>query len=617
MKIKRYVVKEMYEAIKLIKQDLGPEAVIVSSYRVPPKGFIGLFMPKLLEVTAALDEPQDAERRVKRIPLRLAAAGGNRISKLIKPLEKVVLFKPKTEEENKTAADSQNLLEILESVEPAAESGLAETPEQTTNAGMDFQAILSGLTGRKSSKNNYQAVDSQTGVVDEADQSDVDPGYQLGLEEQETIESGFVDDAVTDEIPGLDDAVTGEITGLDGAVTDENTGFNGAAEKPEQSAAETGFYLGLEEETVESGFADGAATNEITDISGVVDQLEQSAAAPGFHPGPEEEEFLKSGLTDAGAPGGITDVSGAGRLPDGDVTPVLRSIITPAPGKSLFGLMVKHEMDIADNLDQWRQSLLDLDVDDKIVAMLMSDLQDGHGVDLNNPDSVYMSIRKKVIELLEPAYRTMGDGTPALQGSANRAKIMTFVGPTGVGKTTTLTKIATLMNLNEGKTMALITVQSYRLGAADQLREYGDILGVPTEVAMTPEELSRAMEKHSDKDFILIDTAGRSARNSGLLLELKSFINAVRAPQDVYLVMSVTTKNRDLHKTVREYLRVGCTKLIFTKLDETDTFGSILNMVVAHNIPAAYLTDGQVIPDCLSEAGPRSIAELLLRGINR
>ncbi|MCL2766086.1 MAG: AAA family ATPase [Peptococcaceae bacterium] len=557
MKIKRYVVKEMHEAIKLIKQDLGPEAVIVSSYRVPPKGFIGFFMPRLLEVTAALDEQQDPGRRVKKLPLKLTATGGNRISKLIKAPE-TVLGKPDTaEDRKKPIEDKKSLMEILESVEAAAQSDLAENTgtAETADAGADFSAILSGIESAALAESANQGADfpewtpaltADPDKTEAFDMAEVGPEVMEILSEAAAtsseaqpdtgreIHSQLFEEIIEQEspeaaeiIPIIKDTVADDISVMD-TDSDEETGFD-------------------------------------TSIVTVADTVQPEAPA-------------RLSLVPAPA----------------------------APGSSLFGLMVKHELTLADNLDKWRQSLLDMDVDDNVVDMLLSDLQEGTAVDLDNPEGVYMSVRKKAMELLEPAYQTVSN-----------PRIMTFVGPTGVGKTTTLAKIATLLSINEQKTVALVTVQSYRLGASEQLREYGDLLDVPTEVAMTPDELVRAIEKHSDKDYILIDTAGRSARNSGMLLELRSFIKSVQEPHDVYLVMSITTKNRELHRTVREYLRVGCSKLIFTKLDETDAFGSILNIVISHGLPATYLTDGQVIPDNISEAGPRSISELLLRGINR
>ena len=513
MKIKRYVVKEMYEAIKLIKQDLGPEAVIVSSYRVPPKGLVGFFMPKLLEVTAALDDqPQEDGRRVKKVPLKLAAAGGSRISKQIKTTADVVPFKQQLSSEQRTeTSGKQNLLDILESVEMAAKSeglGSAEAVE-ADGTGSDYPAWSFGQGASPGPSEITAMSGSEAGFEPEEAFEDIVPGFQVQQPEPEIGPAAPGDSA--ESVPNLN--------------------------------------------LIRPGI--------------VVDP------APADSPGM---------------------VAAAGQL---SLAPV-----PAAPGSSLFGLMVKNELALAADFDNWRQSLLDMDVEENIADMLLSAFREDTAGQISSPDGAYMSVRKKAIELLEPAYKPV-----------NKARVLTFVGPNGVGKTTTLAKMATLLSLNEQKSVALVSVQSYRLGPSEQLQEYGKILGAPAEVVMTPDELIRVMEKHSDKDYVLIDTAGRSARNSGLLLELKSFINAVLEPQEVYLVLSITTKNRDLHRTVREYLRVGCTKLIFTKLDETDTFGSILNMVVTHGLPAAYLTDGQVIPDCINEAGPRSVSELLLRGI--
>ena len=528
MKIKRYVVKEMYEAIKLIKQDLGPEAVIVSSYRVPSKGLVGFFMPKLLEVTAALDEPQDAGRREKRLPLKLAAAGGNKISDRAKGPAEVYAFKQQEAEEQREAkTGKQALLDMLESVETAAKSAdnAQADSEKAVGADSSFESLLFNL-----------------GANPEPAETGDRPGaeYNSGLSE---VSSGAA--------PG---------------VRFQQTGADLRTAAPEANAPAA----------VTPSVAAAAPTTATTAAVGSV-APESPSAVPTVVSGAEMVE-LRPGLSLAPVPA--------------------------APGSSLFGLMVKNELSLATGRDNWRQLLLDVDVEEEIADILLASLRDDLSEEPAGPDGVYMSIRKKAIELLEPAYKAEG-----------KARILTFVGPTGVGKTTTLAKLATLLSFNESKNIALVAIQSYRLGPSEQLQEYAAILGVPAEVVMTPEELVRVLEKHSDKDYILIDTAGRSARNSGMLLELKSFINAVKEPQEVYLVMSITTKNRDLHRTVREYLRIGCSKLIFTKLDETDTFGSILNMVITHGLPAAYLSDGQVIPDCINEAGPRSISELLLRGI--
>jgi flagellar biosynthesis GTPase FlhF len=277
---------------------------------------------------------------------------------------------------------------------------------------------------------------------------------------------------------------------------------------------------------------------------------------------------------------------------------------TPLRRESVFELMVKKELIETEPVKNWEKSLLEMDVDEGIVNILLSALPDHLSPVTGGAENGYEDLRRRAVQLMEPAYEP-----------TQQARVLTFIGPAGVGKTTTLAKIATLLSMNDEKKLAMIAVQAYRLGASQQLQVYGDFLNLPVDVVMTPGELAQALEKHRDKDYILIDTAGRNASNSGLLLELKSFIKTVTEPQEVYLVLSLTTKNRDLHRTIHEFLRVGCTKMIFTKVDETETYGSLLNMVVTHGLPVAYLADGQGIPDFINEASPKSIADLLLREI--
>ena len=124
------------------------------------------------------------------------------------------------------------------------------------------------------------------------------------------------------------------------------------------------------------------------------------------------------------------------------------------------------------------------------------------------------------------------------------------------------------------------------------------------------------MESHADKDFVLIDTDGRSAWNAGQVLELKSFMNVLDEPHEDFLVLSASSKNRDLVKTAGEFQRIGFTKFIFTRVDETETHGSILNLVLKTGAPVAYLAHGQEIPDDISDASPKVIAKLLFKGVD-
>ena len=216
-----------------------------------------------------------------------------------------------------------------------------------------------------------------------------------------------------------------------------------------------------------------------------------------------------------------------------------------------------------------------------------------------------ITLTGKVADLVKPAYQQV-----------KWEKFMIFIGQPGVGKTTTLAKLATRFKLLEGKKVALITVYSYRYGTADQLKIYGETMDVPVEVVMTPAELRQAVERHADKDYILIDTVGRSSKNTGQVLELKGFIEAIDSAKQVYLVLNASTKNRDLFRTINDFKIVHYNRYIFTKVDETETLGSMLNVVLKTGIPIQYYTAGQTIPDDIAEVQPRQLAQLLFKGVD-
>ncbi|MEG6617314.1 flagellar biosynthesis protein FlhF [Peptococcaceae bacterium 1198_IL3148] len=256
---------------------------------------------------------------------------------------------------------------------------------------------------------------------------------------------------------------------------------------------------------------------------------------------------------------------------------------------------------------RWLEILTDMDIDQGIAKKLLHGLEqaikDSSG---DKNDLAKVHIINKVTDLLKPAYENI-----------EPAKFMFFVGQPGVGKTTTLAKLATRFKLLDNKQVALITVYTYRYGAADQLKIYGDTIDVPVEVVMTPAELKQAVERHAEKDYILIDTVGRSSKNTGQVLELKGFIEAVSGSKQIYLVSSASTKDRDLFRTIRDFKIAHYNGYIFTKVDETETLGSMLNVVLKTGIPIQYYCDGQSIPDDIEEVQPRKLAQLLFRSVDQ
>lgn len=201
-----------------------------------------------------------------------------------------------------------------------------------------------------------------------------------------------------------------------------------------------------------------------------------------------------------------------------------------------------------------------------------------------------------------------------LRMKKNVQRIIALVGPTGVGKTTTAAKLAATYALRkDGAKVALITLDNFRVGAIDQLRTYSKIMGVPLEVASTPAELEKAIHEHNDKDLIIIDTAGRSPKDKEKLDELHSFL-ASYATAEIHLCLAATTRDRELKETVNRFSVLPIRRVIFTKLDESESFGAILNTHLRDKFHLSYFTTGQRVPEDLEVATSRKVAELLVKG---
>lgn len=185
--------------------------------------------------------------------------------------------------------------------------------------------------------------------------------------------------------------------------------------------------------------------------------------------------------------------------------------------------------------------------------------------------------------------------------------IVALVGPTGVGKTTTVAKLAARFALRYGpKRVALITTDSYRVGAHEQLHTFGRIMDVPVRVANCPAELRRALEAFSDKRLVLIDTAGISQRDIRFSKQV-SLIRSGAPTVKSYLVLSATTQSLGLEQAVAAFRGAKVDGCVITKLDEATSLGSVLSTVVQHRIPLAYVSNGQRVPEDLALAKPHSL----------
>lgn len=226
----------------------------------------------------------------------------------------------------------------------------------------------------------------------------------------------------------------------------------------------------------------------------------------------------------------------------------------------------------------------------------------------NSVDTILANVYQKLIlKLGRPNTIEMGKGKP---------RVIFFIGPTGVGKTTTIAKIASKYKMESNQKVAFITADTYRIAATEQLRVYANILDAPMSIVYSPDELNAAVAKLTDYDLIFVDTAGFSHKNETQREDMKRLINGLAPEYDkeVYLVLSATTKYHDLLEIVDTYHEISAFKLIFTKLDETTAYGNILNIKLYSGADLSYVTNGQNVPADLEVFHTQKIVKQLLGG---
>lgn len=200
--------------------------------------------------------------------------------------------------------------------------------------------------------------------------------------------------------------------------------------------------------------------------------------------------------------------------------------------------------------------------------------------------------------------------------SGNKPKVLFFVGPTGVGKTTTIAKIASKYKVEYDKKVAFITADTYRIAATEQLQVYANILDAPMSIVYTQDEMNDAIAKFAEYDLVFVDTAGFSHKNEKQRNDMKALLGGVNEEynKEVYLVLSATTKYADLLDIVDSYREIADYKLIFTKLDETTTYGNLLNIKLYSGADLSYTTNGQNVPDDIEVFDTQKIVKKLLGG---
>jgi flagellar biosynthesis protein FlhF len=243
------------------------------------------------------------------------------------------------------------------------------------------------------------------------------------------------------------------------------------------------------------------------------------------------------------------------------------------------------------------------EVQKSIVTVILNQLKKYKSVlNTTNLDSYVLSSISSLIPTT--AFELKKRGTP---------KIVSLVGPTGVGKTTCIAKLAVISKILQNLDVGLISIDTYRLGAIDQLRTFSEISDIELLVAYEPAEMHELIKKLKKKDIIFIDTAGRSQKNSSNLEKTKEFLDAAGVHES-FLVLSATSSSKNLIDVADRFKIYNYNSVMFTKLDEAVSYGNILNTAVATNVPITFLTNGQTIPDDIISADSDFIAKMILTG---
>jgi len=263
--------------------------------------------------------------------------------------------------------------------------------------------------------------------------------------------------------------------------------------------------------------------------------------------------------------------------------------------------------DLPESLFHLYTDLIDAEVSEDLAREMIDRVRGGsNGIELD--DAVLLKAR--IARMIEDELLVCGP----IQVTPGKCRLVSLVGPTGVGKTTTIAKLAANFRLREQLRVGLITVDTYRIAAVEQLRTYADIIDLPMEIVSTPHEMREAVRRLSDLDLVLMDTAGRSPRDEVKIQELRAILAEAQA-DEVHLVLSSVSSLASMKKAAEQFAQVGATSLILTKLDEATGLGNILPLMRSCRLPMSYVTNGQNVPDDIEAADRRKLGRTVL-GIN-
>lgn len=267
-------------------------------------------------------------------------------------------------------------------------------------------------------------------------------------------------------------------------------------------------------------------------------------------------------------------------------------------------VMSSSNQDVPSNFKKIYQHLLDQELDEEFANNLMTRVLEKTGTPHNTNEH-------HLLELIEHEIAKIVEEHLFIPSRKSSKQIYAFVGPTGVGKTTTIAKLAAYFVLERKMSVGFITADTYRISAVDQLKTYANILNIPVEVVINHDDMRQAIKRLEGVDVILIDTAGRNYKNEIYINELNSMLT-IANPDEIFLVHSLTTKQKDLNEITHNFSKIPINSFIFTKTDETYSYGPLLNMINRYNKSIFLLTNGQNVPEDIVFIDSKKIAKMIV-----
>lgn len=618
MRIKVFKAPTMKDAMANVKAELGDDAVILHTKRYRKGGLMGFRSKEIIEIIAAVED-QSPEERVNiaisgrgsegRLDISSPAGGiedyqqeeftsPEPVTQPEQPMPKVSKRSAVKEPENVQVSDSiqvpapikppRGILAQYQTAGTAKQVQKAQAKieeEETQKASAQVSATIADLMEVIKRQGNTEKTqqpaeqkEMETSVIDNSRDM-----YDYPLPEEEDYPPPLDDDYYGGEmdIPRPVEQVKSEPVHEEKATVSEEMVFEPKAVMPAEKAEKPQEEITVEKEASKKTVAKKKKKNiKNTKNNAEIEDTPKESVKQEKKSAPEDDSENDSRENE-----------------------ILQLQEELAQMKAMLSHAMSGELN-DEKVVNLQIALKQNEVNDKVIQDMISRLTGAEIVADKNSAKARAALEKYLRKTIRVA-----TGITLFSG---RPKVVALIGATGVGKTTTLAKIAAKFVLEKGVSAAMITADTYRISAVDQLKTYSDIIGLPLEIVYSPDALKKAIDKHSNKQLILIDTAGRSQYNDYQMKELCEFL-AVDKNIEKHLVMSATTKNRDAEAILEHFSVCKPDRVIFTKTDETSSIGLVPNLLHKKKIALSYLTDGQSVPDDIHPASIEKLAELLLR----